>query len=174
MRTGGVVAEFTAPGQIVAAAAAIARAGFRSVESYAPYPIEGLIEGRRPRSPLYALIFGLLGAFLAYGIQWWVNLRGYPLNVGGFPLHSAPAFIPITFETAILFAAGAVFFGTLIHLRLPQLHHPLFDVAGFERASVDRYFLAIYSDDPIFDVDRAAQALRDAGALRAVPFGRLS
>jgi hypothetical protein len=170
---GGIVAEFLAPDQIVAAVASIRRAGFKVYESYAPYPIEGLLEGRRPRSPLYALIFGLLGAAAGYLIQWWTNAVDYPLNVGGRPPHSAPAFIPITFESAILFASAAVFFGTLIHLGLPRLHHPLFDVEGFERASVDRFFLAVSTDDPIFDSDRAAQTLRDAGALRAVPFGRI-
>ena len=169
----GIVAEFVLPEELVAAVESIERAGFRTFEAYSPYPIEALLEGPRPRTPLYALVFGLFGAGLAYFIQWWINVRAYPLNVSGAPLHSAPAFIPITFETGILFAASAVFLGTLIHLGLPKLHDPLFEVEGFERASIDRFFLAIYSDDPAFDADRAAQALRDAGALRAVPFGRL-
>jgi hypothetical protein len=169
----GIVAEFVSSAELVRAVEAIEAAGFTAYETYAPHPIEALLERRkRPRSPAYALVFGLAGAALGYGIQWATNLD-YPLNVGGFPIHSAPTFVPIAFETAILFASFAVFFGTLIHLGLSRLDHPLFDVDGFERASIDRFFLAVDAGDAEFDVDRVAQTLRNARALRAVPFGRL-
>lgn len=173
----GLVAEFDSPERLVAATEAMKSAGHRHLEAYSPFPIEELPElpwQRPPLTPLYALVFGSTGAIFAYVLQWWINVYDYPLNVGGFPLHSAPNFIPITFETTVLFGACAAFLGLFIHLRLPRLHHPIFDVDGFERATRDRYFLAIAADDPLFDTDRVRRALLELQALRVSPFGRLA
>jgi hypothetical protein len=86
-----------------------------------------------------------------------MNAIDYPLNVGGRPLHSWPAFIPPTLIVGMLWAAAAALIGMLALCRLPRLHHPLFAVPGFERATVDRFFLCIDADDPRFD----AVATRD-------------
>ncbi len=172
----GFVAEFITPEALVEAAVKLKRTGYTLFEAYSPFPLEGLPNGlskRRPRSALYAFIFGFGGAGLAYLLMWWINVENYPYNVGGLPHHSAPAFVPITFETGILSAACAIFIGTMLKLGLPRLDHPLFEVAGFERATIDRFFLAIYSFDPIFDADRTPQDLRETSAFNVAPFGRL-
>lgn len=173
----GLVAEYGTPEVVIAAVEALKKTGLSRIEVYSPFPIEHLPElpgQRRPLTPLYALVFGLCGAGFAYILQWWINVYAYPLNVGGYPLHSAPSFIPITFETTILFASVAAFLGLMFHLRLARLHHPLFGVEGFERASIDRFFLAIDESDPRFKTDLVARALEESQALRVVPFGRMS
>jgi hypothetical protein len=100
----------------------------------------------------------------------------YPLNVGGRPYHSAPAFIPITFEMAVLFAATAALVSAIVLGGLPRLWHPVFEVDGFERATIDRFWLAVCAGDAAIDPAlapaearaRAVQALGGAGALRVV------
>ncbi len=107
-----------------------------------------------------------------YSLQWWINVIDLPLNIGGRPLHSAPAFIPITFEMAVLFASAAALFSALVLGGLPSLWHPVFEIDGFERASVDRFWLGIDPGDPALGIavgDTAA--LMAAGALRVVWLG---
>ncbi len=96
---------------------------------------------------------------MQYGSQYWMNAVDYPLNVGGRPLHSWPAFIPATIIVAILWAGAATILALLFSLRLPRLHHPVFAVPGFERASEDRFFLLIACEDPLFEPGRASAFL---------------
>jgi hypothetical protein len=105
---------------------------------------------------------GLLGGGGACFMQFIAN-HLYPLNVGGRPLQSWPAFIPITFELMVLCAAlcGAV--AMLIGNGLPRLHHPLFNVDRFERASIDAFFLCVEAGDEMFGADTRIQLVR-AGA----------
>jgi hypothetical protein len=112
---------------------------------------------------------GLTGAAVGYLIQFWTKAIDYPINVGGRPDDSAPAFIPITFETAILFGALSTFFGLLWLCRLPRLWHPVFEVEGFERTTTDRFWLCVDRTDPCFSADSLMRKLEDLGALRIVP-----
>jgi hypothetical protein len=91
--------------------------------------------------------------------------------VGSRPAFAIPAFIPITFESGVLFASFAAFFGIFYVIGLPRLHHPLFDVEGFERASSDRYFLAVGRDDLKFDPRATRRELQLAGAVVISGFG---
>lgn len=150
----GLLAEFDDEKSLVEAVRRVCQAGYAGVDAYSPYPIDGLSDALaldRTRIPLIVLIGGLLGGSGAYFMQWYANVFSYPLNIGGRPHHSWPAFIPITFELTVLFAA---LFGVLAMLamnRLPQPYHPLFNVARFEQASQDAFFLSIDSRDPQFD-----------------------
>jgi hypothetical protein len=141
------------------------------LEAYTPYPIralEPLLEIKRSFIPKVVLAMALLGASSAYTIQWWCAAVAYPLNVGGRPYHSGPAFIPITFETGILFAALTSFTLPLLLAGLPRLHHPVFEVDGFQSASVDGYWVAVSADDPGLDRARAEVELQTLGAKRVV------
>ncbi|TAH37483.1 MAG: DUF3341 domain-containing protein [Planctomycetota bacterium] len=147
------MAEFDDPDALLAAARAARDAGYRRMEAYTPQPVHGLTEalGRRPtRLPWIVLGGGLAGAVAGFGLQYWINVVAYPLNIGGRPLNSWPAFIPPTFETTVLFSAGTAVVAMLALNKLPMPYHPVFNVKEFERASTDRFFLCIEAGDPLF------------------------
>ena len=148
-----LLAEFAQPEPLLAAVRR-AREAYRDVDAYAPYSVEGLPEAlgcARDRMPLLALLGGLAGAAGAYFLQWYTAVVDYPIDAGGRPLHSWPAFVPATFELLVLGAALAVFFGLWIANGLPRLHHPIFNAPDFDLASRNRFFLAIRATDPRFD-----------------------
>jgi hypothetical protein len=165
----GVVAEFQEHEVLVAAARAVTEAGYRKVEAYSPYPVEHLAESlnfHRTRLPLIVLCGGVLGGVAGYGLQYWVSVIQYPLNIGGRPPHSWPLFLPVTFECIVLVAALSCVLGMLALNGLPRPYHPLFDVEGFERASSDRFFLCILATDEQFDAEQSSQFLEGLDAER--------
>jgi len=154
----GIMAEFRKPEDLVAAVRAARRAGYTRIDAYTPFPLTDLAHELGVRTtiiPWLAFLAALMGAGLQYGSQYWMNAVDYPLNVGGRPLNSWPAFIPSTLIVAILWAGAATLIGLLAILRLPRLHHPVFAVRGFRRASEDRFFLCILAEDPIFEMHGA-------------------
>ncbi len=150
----GLMVEFREPGELVAAAKRCHAAGFRKMDAYTPFPIEELAEAlgfhTRGRLPKLVLLGGVLGAVGGFLLQYWTSAVDYPLNIGGRPLNSWPAFIPITFETTILGAALTAVFGMLALNGLPMPYHPVFNVPEFALASRDRFFLCIEARDPLF------------------------
>jgi hypothetical protein len=155
-RLHGLMAEFNDPGALVAATAKARAEGYRRMDAYSPFPIEELHEAlgaHHTRLPLIVLIGGLCGCIGGYGLQYWVATIAYPLNIGGKPFHSWPAFIPITFECTILVAALSAVLGMLALNGLPMPYHPVFSVARFALASRNRFFLCIEATDPQFDIE---------------------
>ena len=166
-RVYGLMAEFEDPNALVAAAHQARLAGYRRMDAYSPFPIGELHEalGLPPtRLPLIVLIGGLVGCVAGYSLQYWVSVVENPFIVGGKPLHSWPAFIPITFELAILFAALAAVLGMLVRNGLPRLHHPVFNARRIRRATSKGFFLCIEARDPRFDLHRTRQMLEGLGA----------
>lgn len=163
----GIMAEFHDPTKVTEAARAAYAAGYRRMDAYTPYPIEELAEAlgyrSRGRLPRLVLLGGLLGGAGGFGLQYWTSVIAYPLNVGGRPLNSWPAFIPITFETTILAAALTAVLGMLALNGLPQPYHPAFNVPEFALASRDRFFLCIEETDPSFDPEATRQFLKGLG-----------
>ena len=150
----GLMAEFNSADDLIAAAHQIHDAGYRKVDAYTPYPIEELAEAlghHRSKLPAIVLIGGLLGALGGYSLQFWAATIAYPMNVGGRPFHSWPAFIVPTFECTILAAALFAVLGMFALNGLPQPYHPVFNVPRFALASRDRYFLVVEARDPKFD-----------------------
>jgi len=155
--TYGLLAEFEDPQRLVEASRKAHAEGYRKMDAYSPFPIEELHEAigfHHTRLPLIVLIGGITGCFSGYALQYWTSVIDYPLNVGGKPLHSWPAFVPITFELTVLFAAIAAVLGMLALNGLPHPYHPLFAVPRFALATNDRFFLCIESDDPKFDREK--------------------
>jgi hypothetical protein len=150
----GMMAEFDSPTALVEAARRTYQAGYKKIDAYSPFPIEGLAEEigfHHDEVPLVTLIGGIVGGLTGYLMQWWCAAVAYPINVGGRPYHSWPAFIPITFEMTILFGGISALFGMLALNGLPMPYHPVFNVPRFAFASKDRFFLIVFSSDKNYD-----------------------
>jgi len=149
----GLVAEFESDAQLKRAAEKAYNHGYRKMDGFAPFPVEGLAEklGKKNRIPLLVLLGGILGGCSAYFMQWFANVVSYPINIGGRPLHSWPAFIPVTFELTVLSASLTAFLAAFALSGLPQPYHPMFNLPEFARASQDRFFLCIEAADALFD-----------------------
>jgi hypothetical protein len=162
----GLMAEFEDPDQLLDASEKVRVAGYQAFDAYTPFPIEGLGEAvGHKRSPIPLLVFaaGLMGALTAFGMMYSSAVYFYPINSGGRPLNSWPAFIPITFELTILFAALMAVVSMFFLNRLPMPYHPVFNVPAFQRASQDRFFLCIEATDPKFDLKKTRAFLEGLG-----------
>ena len=162
----GLMAEFDDPNSLVAAAHRAHEEGYRRLDAYSPLPIEELHEAigfHHTRLPLIVLIGGLVGCIGGFLLQYWSSTIAYPLNVGGKPLNSWPAFIPVTFECTILGAALAAVLGMLALNGLPQPYHPVFNVPRFALASRNRFFLCIEARDAKFDLNGTREFLETLG-----------
>lgn len=163
----GVMAEFETAQAVVDAARRTVAEGYTKVEAYTPVPIEQLndiLHRKRTILPLISLIGGLLGMFTGFALQYWASVLEYPLNVGGRPYASWPAFIVPSYELTILFSALATAGGMVALNGLPQPNHAVFNVPRFSLASSDKFFLVIEAADPRFDRDRATRFFQDIGA----------
>jgi hypothetical protein len=150
----GLMAEFANPADLIHAAERTYAEGYRKIDAYTPFPIEEVSEAigfHRSGVPLVVLIGGLLGCLSGYAMQYWISAINYPINIGGRPLNSWPAFIVVTFEMTILFAGLAAVFGMLALNGLPMPYHPVFNVPRFAFATKDRFFLIIFSSDANYD-----------------------
>jgi hypothetical protein len=164
----GVVAEFRTPEEMLHALRELRRRGYERLDAFMPYPVKGVEDAAGiSRSPLTWMVLPVAMAGTAFGFlaQLYCNAFDYPINVGGRPLNSAPAFIPITFETGVLTAALAGVFIFLGLCNLPQLHAPVADVEGFERATIDRFWVGVDDRDRRFDAEEIGRMLKDLGAI---------
>jgi hypothetical protein len=140
-----------------------------AMDAFTPYAIDGIDEmlGLR-RPPVTAMLVPVFvtGGFFGYLVQRWCNAIAYAIDVGGRPNVAAPAFVIISFETAVLWTSFAAFFMLCYWCRIPKLHQPIFRVEGFQRASLDRFWLAMDTTHPSFDRDRLVRELEALGADR--------
>ena len=150
----GFMAEFEEHEQLLEAARRAYATGYRRMDAFSPFPIDELPEalglGWSP-APLITLLGGIAGGLGGYFMEWYSMARLYPINVGGRPHNSWPNFIPVVFELTVLIASLSAFTAMLVLNRLPHLHHPVFNVPQFRRASIDRFFLYIEAADPRFE-----------------------
>ena len=163
----GLLGEFPSPEELARASRAAKEAGYARIDAFSPFPLPDVAEilgYRRYWIALAALAAALFGGIVQYGAQYWMNVVDYPINVGGRPLHSWPAFIPPALTVAFLWAAAAIFAAFLLLTRLPRLHHPMFEDPAFERVTEDGFFLAIGRDDPLFDSEATGRFLIALGA----------
>jgi Protein of unknown function (DUF3341) len=162
----GMMAEFDSAQALVDAAHRTHEAGYQKVDAYSPFPVEGLAEAigfHKNRVPLVVLIGGLIGGLSGYALQYWVSVISYPINVGGKPYHSWPAFIVVTFEMTILFGGISAVFGMLALNGLPMPYHPVFNVPRFAFATKDRFFLIVFATDPKYSPNTTRTFLEGLG-----------
>jgi hypothetical protein len=162
------MAEFGSAHELTAAVHSFAERGYTRLETYSPVPLSTGIERSRSRLPVVVFIAGAIGGVLSYAIQWFANVYSYPLDIGGRPAHAIPAFLIPTFEGTVLAASLAAFIGFFVIARLPAPWHPVFEIDGFERATIDRYWLAVDSADPHSAPDRTIGELRALSPLRVI------
>lgn len=158
----GLVAEFEEAEDLVAAARKTSAAGYRKFEAYSPFPIHGLAEAigfKEAKLPWLIFICGVIGAAIGYGLQYYVTVLDYVMNVGGRPNHTWVQYIPITFECTVFCAAAAAVIGMFGLNGLPMPYHPIFEAKGFERASQDRFFLCIEAADGQYDENQTRRFL---------------
>lgn len=160
----GYLAEFETPAELVEAAERVHHDGYRKIDVYSPFPIEPAMEAigfHKTRLSLIVLIGGLTGLCTAFGMQFWISTIDYPINVGGRPFNSWPAFIVVCFELTVLFSAISAFISMFALNGLPLPYHPVFNVPRFAAASNDRFFLLVEAADPRFDPNVTPAFLRD-------------
>jgi len=164
----GIMAEFDNPTDLLKATEQAYSAGYRKMDAYTPYPIEEIAEAlgfHKTRVPLVVLIGGILGGMSGYLLQYWISAISYPINIGGRPFNSWPAFVIVTFEMTILFGGISAVVGMLALNGLPMPYHPVFNNPRFSAASRDRFFLCIEASDPKFDRENTAKFLNGLNAL---------
>lgn len=165
----GLLAKFNTPEDLVRAANRVFEAGYRKFDAYTPFPVEGLPRAMRlPGSflPFVILAGGVFGALSGFLMQWFATVIDYPLNIGGRPLFSWPAYIPITFELTVLLGAFAGVFGMFFVTRFPQPYHPVFRSEDFNaHASTDGYYLGVEASDPKFNLEQTRRFLQDSGSI---------
>ena len=162
----GLMAEFDHADDLVAAAKAAKASGYHAVEGYSPMPIHGLSDvlGQKNHVALFTLGGAITGLLLGLGLELWVNLIEYPMNIAGKPDFSWPAFVVPAFETTILFGALTAALGMFVMNGLPQPYHPAFASKAFERVTDDKFFIMIEASDPKFDIEKTRALLTAAGA----------
>jgi hypothetical protein len=162
-----LLAEFSGAEALLRAAQQGRQAGIGLVDAFSPYPVDGLagLMGETSTTLRVAMfIGGTTAAALCYGLEWWSAVISYPIDSGGRPLHSWPAFVMFPVAFGILAAAVTGLAALLVASGLPRLHHPLFAIDGFARASQDRFLLAIAAPAREDERQRARDLLRTAGA----------
>lgn len=160
----GLVAEFETAHDLLDATEKARKAGYTRMDAHSPLPIHGMEEAigqSYTRLPIFVFIGGLTGCLFGFFLQYWTAVIDYPIAIGGKGLNSWPAFIPVTFECTILFSAVTAVLGMIIMNGLPRPSHPVFETPNFERASQDRFFLAIEAEDPKFERASTRQFLEE-------------
>ena len=167
----GALAQFESAAAVFHACEKVRDGGFTKWDSHTPFPVHGLEKAMGlPRSmlPRVVFVFGLSGACLAMLMQWWMSAVDYPVIIAAKPLFSWQAFIPVTFETMVLFSALSTVLGMLAFNQLPMWHHSLLKTKAFAVVTDDKYFLSIESADPKFDRDATLEFLRSLGATQVL------
>jgi hypothetical protein len=162
----GVLAEFESPEALLDAVRRSRAEGYRAIDTFTPFPVEGLgelLQFRDERVLALGLIGGCFGFLVALAMQTFTNFN-YPIEVGGRPLYPLSAFAVVAFELTVLFAALTPAIGMLVLNGLPRLSYPVFAASRFHLASKDRFFLCVHAEDPRFDKDATAHFLGEIGA----------
>jgi hypothetical protein len=171
MKPWGLMAEFATADALLQAVGRVRAAGYRRVEAYSPFPIDGMddaLDDTRNPVAFWTFLGALAGGAGGYFMQWYAAVVDYPVNIGGRPLHSWPMFVPLAFELAVLGGACAAVLAFLVSTGLPTLRHPLFAAPEFDLATRNRFFLCLRGDDPAFEPEQALRLLQELEPMACV------
>jgi len=167
----GLMAEFETQQELIAACERVRDGGYREMDAYTPVPIHGLKDAMGwDDNRLQKVVFAgaIAGCVSGFSLMYYITMITYPMNIGGKPHFSWPAYVPPTFEMTILFAAFAAVLGMIALNGLPMPYHPVFNNPRFDMASTDRFFLCIEARDPKFDLAGTRQFLEGLHAKEVV------
>jgi len=167
-RLAGYLVEFETPGELMAACEKVREAGYSRWDAHSPFPVHGLDRAMGLRStilPWLVMGGGVVGCLTGLALQWWTNGQNYQFTISGKPFWSIPSNIPVTFELTVLCAALTGFLAMVVLNGLPRYHHPVFASDRFRRATIDRFFVSIESNDPLFDRERTGSFATSLGGL---------
>jgi len=159
-----VLALYEDPDQLLRAAAMAREHGFEGMDAFTPYAVHGLSEAmgiKKSWVPMVTLVMGLGGAVLGLAFQIWTSAFDWPIIVGGKPMISIPAFIPVTFECGVLLGGTMTLAALLFACRLPNLKAPILD----RNLTNDRFGLYVPEYGPDWNEARVVKLLQGTGAL---------
>lgn len=162
----GMAGLFDDPSALVKAAEKVRDAGYSKWDCHTPYPVHGLDRAmglRRSPVPTLCLAAGFVGVGAALLMQWWMSAVDYPVRIGGKPLFSWPAFVPITFEMFVLFAALTCMASVILFCRLGRWHSPLHDSGIMPEVTSNRFAVVLCREDNKFSEKSASELLAGAG-----------
>jgi len=163
----GLLARYENPAELLHACEQVRDANYEKWDANTPFPVHGLDDAmglKRTPLPWFVLGGGLTGATFGLGFMLWVSVSEYPLNIGGKPLDSVPAFIPVTFELTVLFSCITCFLTLWGLCGLPKLYHPAFKSKAFDAVTDDKFFIMIEAEDKNFDLEKTRELLKKTGA----------
>ena len=163
----GLLAQYEDPSRLYHACEKVRDEGFQKWDACTPFPVHGLEKamGVPPsRLPWVVLVVGLTGSAFGLWLEMWTSMSAYPWILGGKPLFSLPAFVPIWYELTVLSSCLGAFFANWVMNGLPRPHHPAFASKNFERVTDDKFFILVEAKDPKFDVEKTKALLTSTGA----------
>lgn len=163
----GLMAQYETAQAIYPACEKVRDAGYTQWDSCVPFPVHGLDKamGIKPTNlPWVVLAIGLSGSAFGLGFEAWAMHSAMPIIVGGKPVFSIPAFVPVWYEMTVLSSCLTAFFGNWFFNRLPRYHHPAFKSPAFARSTDDKFFILIEASDEKFDLEKTRALLKDTGA----------
>lgn len=164
----GWMAEYADDNQLLDAARKVRDSGYSRTDAFTPFPVHGIDEalGIKPTVlPWFTFIAGATGTATALTMQYWMNAVDYMYIISGKPYASWPAFIPVSFELTVLFAAYTTVLAMLGLNGLPRFSNPVFSNPKFDRATDDRFFLWVDSRDKYFNSEKVKSLLESTHPL---------
>ena len=163
----GLLAQYETTADIYHACEKVRDAGYSEWDACTPFAVHGLDRamGLKPsKLPWAVLAVGLTGSAFMLFFESWTSGNAYPFIVGGKPLFSLPAFVPVWYEITVLSSCVTAFLANWIMSGLPKPYHPAFASRAFGRVTDDKFFIMIESTDPKFDLNTTSQLLKSTGA----------
>ena len=159
-----VCAIFDEETALLRAAREVREGGWRIDDAFTPYAVHGLDDAmgiRRSRLGVVCFLFGLVGAVFMLWFQFWSSAVDWPINVGGKPYNSWPAFVPVMFEATILFAGLGVVGVLFVRCRLFPGRAPVMPPAA---VTDDRFAMVVTVESEQQDPAELHRILEGAGA----------